>query len=369
MSISTGRPASVQAARAANDHPSANHTAAPASAHRPSTSAPEARPVHRLDVAGLEPDFARLVERSVAAACASPGDQGDVTFGDLGAIASFVHSARCHDGLMLQAGLALIAAQHPELTILTRDVELPVTEAAQALIARNRPGELSGIRLASEVFAREHYKADLIVVDEARRFAVVCDVKRSTASYNAARLGRLKAKLLACAVVAPDHLRTRHQIDGIRICHGAILDLSGHADLIDDDVFGIDALDDFLHLDGAGAALRDLKRRFGRAVQAELVRRLHVAFPAAIQPGRRSSGSGRKRQTALSETFGVNVEEDVADQSAGDVASGDAVDPDEFDGDRTDEADPFDRSRHRMRQRPPISVALARPVTTATAAA
>jgi hypothetical protein len=320
--------------------------------------------VHRLDAVGLEPDFARLVDRSVAAACASSGDQGDVTFGDVNAIASFVHSARCHDGLMLQSGLALIAAQHPDLTILTRDIELPVTDAARALIARNRPGELHGIRLGSEVFAREHYKADMIVVDEARRFAVICDMKRSTASYNAARLGRLKAKLLACAVVAPDHLRTRHQIDGIRICHGAILDLSGHADLIDDDVFGVNALDDFLGIDGAGAALRDLKRRFGDAVQAELVQRLREAFPAAVEPGRRPR-SGGKRPATRAEAFGLGLEAD--DATAGDALNyrDDAADQDEMEGDRNNDGHPVDRSWHRMRQEPSISVALARPMTAA----
>ncbi|MCO6388758.1 hypothetical protein [Aliihoeflea sp. 40Bstr573] len=183
---------------------------------------------------------------------------------------------------MLQAGLALIAAAHPDLTVLTRDVELPVTEAAQALIARNRPTELSGIRLAAEVFAREHYKADLVIVDEARRYAVVCDVKRSIASYNAAKLWRLKAPLFVCAVVAPDLLRTRHQIDGGRTYHAAILDLSGQAELSDPDVFGINALDAFLRIDGAGAALRDLKPRFGVAVQAVLVDRLRAAYPTPI---------------------------------------------------------------------------------------
>lgn len=407
MTISTGRRASDQAARAANDQshitatpaPSRRRPASDRGAERAIGSGPastagsaaavtshaaaiaDTRPVHRLDAAGLEPEFERLVERTVAGACASPGDQTDLTFGELGSIASFIHSARCHDGQMLQTGLALIAARHPDLTVLTRDVELPVTEAAQALIARNRPGELSGIRLGSEVFAREHYKADMVIVDEARRFAVVCDVKRSSASYNAARLGRLKAKLLACAVVAPDHLRTRHQIDGVRICHAAILDLSGHADLADGDVFGIDALDAFLAIEGAGAALHDLKRRFGQAVQGELVRRLRAAFPAVILPGHRRAGSGGRSGVALTDAVAFDAERacdlhgehrDGADIATPDDASDEIDGTDEHDADDADlvdDADPSGRTRRRVPLTPSVSVALARPRAAATTAA
>ncbi|MGQ2908108.1 MAG: hypothetical protein ACT6QU_09145 [Aliihoeflea sp.] len=365
MTISTGRAASDQAARAAND---LSVNPARSGLGRASSdiggSASSDRPWHRLDAGQLNEAFDRLIDKTVAAA-ASPAasDQLDLTFGSLGAIASFIHSARCHDGLMLQAGLALIAATHPDLTVLTRDVELPVTEAAQALIARNRPTELSGIRLAAEVFAREHYKADLVIVDEARRYAVVCDVKRSIASYNAAKLGRLKAKLLACAVVAPDHLRSRHQIDGVRTCHAAILDLSGHTDLSDPDVFGIDALDAFLRIDGAGAALRDLKRRFGAAVQAVLVDRLRAAYPAAMGSDRAETDSARSSTHAIhARTAAMDPGEDADrnvgsdDMDAHGTASKDVASAELPDG-------PSDaRARRVLAMMPAISVALARPV-------
>lgn len=365
MSISNGRAASDQAARAAS-----NHSVNPArlGLDRPGSdngrTVPSDRPWHRLDAGQLNEAFDRLIDKTVTAA-ASPAasDQLDLTFGSLGSIASFIHSARCHDGMMLQAGLALIAATHPDLTVLTRDVELPVTEAAQALIARNRPKELSGIRLAAEVFAREHYKADLVIVDEARRYAVVCDVKRSIASYNAAKLGRLKAKLLACAVVAPDHLRTRHQIDGVRTCHAAILDLSGHAELSDPDVFGIDALDAFLRIDGAGAALRDLKHRFGTAVQAVLVDRLRAAYPAAMGSDRpetdaaRSGARDRHERTAAMDAVTDTDRDDGRDDLDADgSASSDVIA-------RTELPDVMHdaRARRVLAMMPAISVALARP--------
>ncbi|MGQ2908832.1 MAG: hypothetical protein ACT6QU_12880 [Aliihoeflea sp.] len=365
MSISNGRAASDQAARAAS-----NHSVNPArlGLDRPGSdngrAVPSDRPWHRLDAGQLNEAFDRLIDKTVTAA-ASPAatDQLDLTFGSLGSIASFIHSAHCHDGLMLQAGLALITAMHPDLTVLTRDVELPITEAAQALIARNRPTELSGIRLAAEVFAREHYKADLVIVDEARRYAVVCDVKRSIASYNAAKLGRLKAKLLACAVVAPDHLRSRHQIDGVRICHAAILDLSGHTDLSDPDVFGIDALDAFLRIEGAGAALRDLKRRFGAAVQAVLVDRLRTAYPTAMGSDRLEAVAGRSGLRDLRERASAMDAAPDADRDDG---------PDDMDADGSASSDviadtglpdgPSDaRAQRMLAMMPVISVALARP--------
>lgn len=366
MSISNGRLASDQAARAASNHsvnPARRGLGSPGSDTGGAASSD--RPWHRLDADQLTEAFDRLIDRTVSAA-ASPAasDQLDLTFGPLGPIASFIHSARCHDGLMLQAGLALIAATHPDLTILTRDVELPVTEAAQALIARNRPTELSGIRLAAEVFAREYYKADLVIVDEMRRYAVVCDVKRSIASYNAAKLGRLKAKLLACAVVAPDHLRTRHQIDGVRTCHAAILDLSGHAELADPDVFGIDALDAFLRIDGAGAALRDLKRRFGAAVQAVLVDRLRAAYPAAMGSDRPETGSARsgardlhERAAAMDAAPDADHEDRRDDMDADGSASSDVIASAELPDGPSDA-----RARRVLAMMPEISVALARPV-------
>ncbi len=361
MSISNGRPASDQAARAADDL--AANTAR-RGLNRPGFDADGSsdRPWHRLDAGQLTEAFDRLIDKTVTAA-ASPAasDQLDLTFGSLGSIASFIHSARCHDGLMLQAGLTLIAAEHPDLTVLTRDVELPVTDAAQALIARNRPTELSGIRLAAEVFAREHY---LVIVDEMRRYAVVCDVKRSIASYNAAKLGRLKAKLLACAVVAPDHLRSRHQIDGVRTCHAAILDLSGHAELSDPDVFGIDALDAFLRIDGAGAALHDLKRRFGAAVQAVLVDRLRAAYPKAMGSDRSEAVAARSGAHDLHERAAAMDPAEDADRDDG---------PDGMDADGSASSDAIAsakrldvvhdaRARRALAMMPAVSVALARPV-------
>lgn len=363
MSISSERQAFDQAARAANDlHPNTARRALDRPGFDDGGSSD--RPWHRLDADHMTEAFDRLIDKTVAAA-ASPAasDQLDLTFGQLGSIASFIHSARCHDGLMLQAGLALIVATHPDLTVLTRDVELPVTDAAQALIARNRPTELSGIRLAAEVFAREHYKADLVIVDEARRYAVVCDVKRSIASYNAAKLGRLKAKLLACAVVAPDHLRSRHQIDGVRICHAAILDLSGHAELSDPDVFGIDALDAFLRIDGAGAALHHLKRRFGAAVQAVLVDRLRAAYPKAMCSDRPEAVAGRSGPSHLHERASAMDAAPDADRNDG---------PHSVDADGSASSDVIARTEHpdvihdaRARRvlamMPAVSVALARP--------
>lgn len=366
MSISTGRPASDQAARAAsNQSVNPPRCGLDQSGSDTGGSASSDRPWHRLGGGQLTEAFDRLIERTVSAA-ASPAasDQLDLTFGPLGSIASFIHSARCHDGLMLQAGLALIAAEHPDLTVLTRDVELPVTDAAQALIARNRPTELSGIRLAAEVFAREHYKADLVIVDEMRRYAVVCDVKRSIASYNAAKLGRLKAKLLACAVVAPDHLRTRHQIDGVRTCHAAILDLSGHTELSDPDVFGIDALDAFLRIDGAGAALRDLKRRFGAAVQAVLVDRLRAAYPAAMgsdhpetNAARSSTHAIHARTAAMDAVTDTDRDDGRDDMDADGSTSSDVIARAELpDG-------PADvRAQRVLAMMPAVSVALARPL-------
>jgi hypothetical protein len=365
MNISNGRLASDQAARAAKDlHPNTARCGLDRPGFDADGSTLSDRPWHRLDAGQLTEAFDRLIDKTVTAA-ASPAasDQLDLTFGSLGSIASFIHSARCHDGLMLQAGLALIAATHPDLTVLTRDVELPVTEAAQALIARNRPTELSGIRLAAEVFAREHYKADLVIVDEARRYAVVCDVKRSIASYNAAKLGRLKAKLLACAVVAPDHLRSRHQIDGVRTCHAAILDLSGHAELSDPDVFGIDALDAFLRIEGAGAALRDLKRRFGAAVQKVLVDRLRAAYPAAM-------GSDRSETDAVRSGARDLHERATPMDAAPDADRDDGADGMDTDGSassdviaRTEHPDVVHdaRARRVLAMMPAVSVAIARP--------
>ncbi|MBL0935158.1 MAG: hypothetical protein IBJ07_10435 [Rhizobiaceae bacterium] len=365
MTISTGRAASDQAARAANDlsvNPARNGLGRASSDIGGSASSD--RLWHRLDAGQLNEAFDRLIDKTVAAA-ASPAasDQLDLTFGSLGAIASFIHSARCHDGLMLQAGLALVAATHPDLTVLTRDVELPLTDAAQALIARNRPTELSGIRLAAEVFAREHYKADLVIVDEARRYAVVCDVKRSIASYNAAKLGRLKAKLLACAVVAPDHLRSRHQIDGVRTCHAAILDLSGHAELSDPDVFGIDALDAFLRIEGAGAALRDLKYRFGAAVQAVLLNRLRVAYPAAMGSDQLETDAARSgprdlhgRIPTMDAVTDTDRDDGRDDMDADGSASSDVIASAEL-PDVVHDA----RARRVLSMTPAVSVALARP--------
>lgn len=251
-------------------------TIRPSSFARPST----ARPLHSasadrgtggiaVEVDGLVPAFAQLVDETLAQVEACP-PKADATFDGYEELLAAVRSATTLEGMLLEKGIALVAALNPDLVPVALERPLPVHEAAKAVFRRNDWSKASGLRLDSEVATREFYKPDLLIVDGTRQLVLILDVKRSVASYKPRTLSELRSRMMASALVVRDVLERDYDAPPVSRADIAIID--GASDCRDEarGIFALADLDWMLRLEGAAAAITRLRELYGRKVRAVL---------------------------------------------------------------------------------------------------
>lgn len=268
----------------------------PSSSVRPSA----ARPPHTastglgidgvtVDVDTLMPAFARLIDGTLAQVEACPS-KPDATFDGYEGLLAAVRSATTLEGMLLEKGIALVAALNPDLVLVPLERPLPVHEAAKAVFRRNDWSKASGLRLDSEVVARESYKPDLLIVDATRQLALILDVKRSIASYKPRTLSELRSRMMAGALVVRDVLERDHDAPPVARADIAIIDGAGECRDEAKGIFALNDLDWMLRIDGAAAAITRLRNLYGRKVRAVLDERCR----AIVRPRlKREPGHGR----------------------------------------------------------------------------
>ncbi|MGQ3281418.1 MAG: hypothetical protein ACT6WE_33485, partial [Shinella sp.] len=132
-------------------------------------------------LAELLPAFAKLVDDTIAQVLACPA-KPDPTFEGFGDLLAVIRSATTLEGALLEKGIALVAACHPDLDRIHLDRPLPVHDAAKAIFRRNDWARASSLRLDSQTITREFYRPDLLLIDGARQLGLMLDIKRSVAS-------------------------------------------------------------------------------------------------------------------------------------------------------------------------------------------
>lgn len=239
----------------------------------------------------LMPAFARLVDETLVQVEACP-PKADATFDGYEGLLAAVRSATTLEGMLLEKGIALIAALNPDLVLVPLERPLPVHEAAKAVFRRNDWSRASGLRLDSEVVARESYKPDLLIVDGARQLALILDVKRSVASCKPRTLSELRSRMMASALVVRDVLERDHDAPPVARADIAIIDGSGDCRDEARGVFALDDLDWMLRIDGAAAAIGRLRELYGRKVRAVLDERCRAIVRPRLmrEPGHDRSG-------------------------------------------------------------------------------
>jgi len=203
----------------------------------------------------------------------------DQVLGRYAPLASRLRSVSFHDGRLLERGLAVVAALHPDLEVLGKPLKLPLVEAAVQAISNNSWDALTGVCFDADMATERTYKPDLVIVNRRTRKALLIDLKRSLVAYgDSTRLADLKSRMMAAALVLPDFLYKQHKRLKITDVDIAVIDGASRASDHAQGIWKLTELDDLLGLSGAAAAMERLRSTFGDRVRALLERR----SPSAI---------------------------------------------------------------------------------------
>lgn len=216
---------------------------------------------HAIDLDTLRLRFDTLIDEvlsyTFSIEALSKALAGGIT--DAGAI---LRAVPVCEGRLLEKGIGLIAELNPDLIVLTQNLRLPVTRTALDLVEKNDPKNYRFLTLDADTGGRRGYTPDLILVNRLTRLAHVVDVKRSLGSYEVSRITELKSRMLAAALVVPDHLyREHHRLvaEEVRV---VILNAENQRSDIAGGVWPISHLDHLLEISGAGAAIGSLRTCF-----------------------------------------------------------------------------------------------------------
>ena len=238
---------------------------------------------HSAVIADLEPDFARMVDRAMAAVL-SGDTKPDTVFGNCAGLVSMARSVSFHEGKLLEWGVIRIAACNPDLLVMPQDKPMPVVPAALEFLERNEWSKLEGIRLRSEVHSKKTYTPDIVLVNRKRHSALIVDMKRSLASYAEHRLEALRQRMMAVALVAADWLYVERRAPFVSEVGIAIIDGSDEASDHSKGVFGLSEIGDLLEIAGAGEAMMHLRAMFAARVREELGRQCRAVVANAEPP-------------------------------------------------------------------------------------
>lgn len=262
-----------------------NRTATMTVASKLTPKTDPARYPHAVCYADFEADLDQLIDNAIASIV-----EGDVVddeiLGHYVQIASLVRAVSFREGKLLEQAVEMLAKANPSLTVLSQSIRLPLVKAALEAVSANDWSQLEQITLDSEAPAKGSYTPDLIIVNRGKHAAFIIDLKRSLASYgDTTRLEELKSKMMATALILPDWLyksqkRIMVETVGVAIVDGASRP-SDHAS----GIWALNEIDDLLEIDGAAAAMSELRRRFGlrvRDVLSDAARKAIGVTPAGL---------------------------------------------------------------------------------------
>jgi hypothetical protein len=239
---------------------------------------------HSADLKVLQPQLETLVTEIAASALSVEAMRKSFS-ASLEEAASVLRSVPVHEGRLLERGIDLLAACNPDLEVLTENIRLPLTPTAMQLVEHNAVHLYRGLTLDADTGGRRSYTPDHLIINRLTGVAHMLDVKRSLTSYEASRIADLKNRMLASALVVPDHVYKEHQRLAVKEVRVVILNAQtdGRSD-IKGGIWPLSHLDHLLEVNGAGAALLSLRNLFRERIDANWVA-ARGPIPAAVPDG------------------------------------------------------------------------------------
>lgn len=229
-----------------------------------------------------EADLGSLVDDALAAALASE-TRDDSTFGDYASVFGFCRSAVMQEGRLLEDSIAQAVRRHPDLMLLPPK-PMPIVPAAQEMLKRTPSDEIKGIRFPSRVHATESYRPDLFVVNRAKHYGLILDIKRSLPSYRPQEIDRLRFRMLAVAAIASEWI-AEHRGPLLIAVETAIVDGADEISDHERGVFRLSEIDELLGTDGTARFVGRVREGFSRRVQEELEQRCRTVLGHPVRGG------------------------------------------------------------------------------------
>lgn len=185
--------------------------------------------------------------------------------GDLDAIEIVGRTLASEEGRLLEAVVAALARTNARQDVLI-GMKLPVLRIAAELAERNTLDAYRRLSVDPESQSSTSYHPDLVLIDRAKRSAIIIDVKRSLGGYSGGgSLGKLQKRMEAAACVLPEILWRHHQRLAVEAVGIAIIDGARTSADIDDGLWSLSRLDDLLGVSGAGSAAQSAIEAFRSA--------------------------------------------------------------------------------------------------------
>ncbi|CAD7026954.1 hypothetical protein RHAB21_01320 [Pseudorhizobium halotolerans] len=260
-----GRPSKASLVAAAADTTRPPDQAMPVESSSRSRS-PKSHPTVP-DLSGEHVSFDCLINDAMTAIEKGPYIP-DQILGRYAPLASLLRSVSFHEGRLLERGLAVVAALHPDLQVLGKPLKLPLVEAAVQAISTNSWDVLEGVCFDCDIGTERTYKPDLIILNRKTRKALVIDLKRSLAAYSDSTLADLTSRMMATGLILPDFLYKRHKRLSITDVDIAVIDGASRKSNHDQGIWKLTEVDELLDLPGAAAAMERLRSTFGERARA-----------------------------------------------------------------------------------------------------
>jgi len=222
---------------------------------------------HSADFKLLEPQLKALVTEIADSALSVEAMRNSLE-GSLEEAASVLRSVPVHEGRLLERGIDLLAACNPDLVVLSENIRLPLTPTAMQLVEHNEAHLYRGLTLDADTGGRRSYTPDHLIINRRTGIAHMVDVKRSLTSYEASRIAELKNRMLASALVVPDHVYKGHHRLVVKEVRVVILNAQGGRTDIKGGIWPLTHLDHVLEVTGAGEVLLSLRKLFRERIDA-----------------------------------------------------------------------------------------------------
>jgi hypothetical protein len=168
---------------------------------------------------------------------------------------------------LIERAIEVIASVHPEFVVITRNKQMPITEAAMRFAEDNERIKLEGVRLRYDGPKKHYFVPSAIFVHSPTGKAYLVDYKHSRTE---AERQRLKLDMDSTSLILPNWLRD--ECDGLHVNKVTQLVVNGgpSGDYVNSADWNLSDLDDVVMVKGAAKLVKRLQNDFRALVQDEI---------------------------------------------------------------------------------------------------
>jgi hypothetical protein len=168
---------------------------------------------------------------------------------------------------LIERAIEVVAGVHPALVMITKNKQIPITDAAQKFVEDNTGIKLDGVKLRYDGRKKHYYEPSAIFIHLTTGTAYLVDYKHSRTEVERQRL---KLDMDSASLILPNWLRD--ECDGMRINKVMQLVVNGgpSGDYVNTTEWNLSDLDDVVMVKGAAMLVKQLRTDFYASVRDKL---------------------------------------------------------------------------------------------------